>query len=442
MTNKTNMREYMRSFLEQSEEDQYDEKDLPKFKDDVEKMPEPSQEEEPPSEDEDMSVDLDSEEQGAPSETPPSEEEKQVDDILGGEDLEPEELDMGDFDPLTAAISEYMEILKKSPDDKQALESFLKMNAGKDSASSFRTFISSNLSAVSLLEETVIKESQKVIRRGKSAEDMVANLESELTGRNEYKECVQRISALGGNRGNAWRQLIAAMCGGVIVPGPVGSEVHIPIGRKKNAESLILRPQAYLGWGAIDLGRVIITSDSSREYLGSEEQSKLIGGAPEEKRVLRNRMVIEAICDQLGNGIYAILVVSEEGPWQTAYFDSEMFREAYEAGILTVIEPHTEPGSTIAFNSDGEPVELVSWGLASIDKEDSTINPSTGEKVYEAIQIGESKGERLLFVGDSGHLSEVGANVYDHSMDFEKEELLSIRHSVPSARETIMGKRT
>lgn len=358
----------------------------------------------------------------------------------------PEDPSIAEVDPLTGAINEYLDVLRKSSDDRDVLEKTLNEMSARADTPAFRTFIAANLSAITLLDESVVVEAQKKIRRGKAAdktaEELVAAMEQELTERKELAEAVQRISALGSNRGNSWRQLVAALCGGAVVPGPIGGEVQVPIGSKKRGEILILRPQAYLGWGAVDLGKVGLTSESPTEYLGGEEQTKLGSGAPEERRVLRNRMVIEAIADQLGGGVYALLVVEQSGSWHTAYFDSEMFREAYEQGTITVIEPYPQPGGVLAFDADGNIVNTAAWGLSLIDKNSGVVDPATGEKKFDAVQVAESKGERLVYTGDGEQLAELGSSVYDHSWTGEPKDLESIRRSVPSARETIMGKRT
>jgi hypothetical protein len=363
----------------------------------------------------------------------------------GAETEEPEGSE-DQLDPFTTAVSEYLDLLRKSGSDHKVLEeALLAMRDGAE-GSAHRTFVEMNLSAISLLEETVVVDAQKKIRRGKNADssphDVFESMEEELSGVKELSEAVQRISALGASRGSAWRQLVAALCGGAIVPGPTGGEVHVPVGGKKQKAVVVMRPQAYLGWGAVDLGGVTMTSESPDEYLGGEERVKLSNGSPEERRVLRGRMVIEAIADQLGGGTFTILVVSQAGSWTTAYFDGDLFREAYESGTITVIEPHPKVGGSLCFDGDGNVVVASTWGLAVVDRDSGITDPATGVMRYDAEQVAENKGDRLVYISDGDKLGIVGASVYDHPWVGDAESLGSLRGSVPTARMTLMGRKS
>lgn len=155
-------------------------------------------------------------------------------------------------DPLADAIPLYLELLRKSPSDMDALLEFLD---GLDpTTTSLKSFLDTNRSALSLLDETLVVDAQKKIRKGKTSETIIANVNEQIADTKEFSDAIQRIGSLGADRGNAWRQLLAALTGGAIIPGSLGGELHIPVGNKSEGEVAIIRPQSYLSWGYMDFG--------------------------------------------------------------------------------------------------------------------------------------------------------------------------------------------
>jgi hypothetical protein len=344
-------------------------------------------------------------------------------------------------DSFVPKIVEYMGMLTKAKVNKEELVNFLK-GIGKQAASaSERAFIDSNLSSLSLLEETVVEEIRKRIKKEKEPEAIVTALEEVLDSYGEMGEALQRLSAAGPDKSNLWRQLVAALCNGAVVPGVIGGEVHCP--RGKNEEPIVLRPICTLNWGYVDLGAVRITSTSPEDYLNDENRRLLASGAPEERRVLRNRVFVESVSDQLGGGHYVVLAIQQEDPnWELVGFTADIFRESYEAGSLTVLESMPGLSGSLAVDRDGQWVTMTTWRMATINQNEVGVDLETGVQKPKIEIIAELQGDRFVWVGDGDAFNDIGANVGKRTFkQNNSEKAEQIRQSIPDARERLMGRR-
>jgi len=338
-------------------------------------------------------------------------------------------------------IVEYMDMLSQPKVTKEELVDFLKGIGPQATSASERAFVDSNLSSLSLLEETVVEEIRKKIKKEKEPEALMGALEEALDSYTEMGEALQRLSAAGPDKSNLWRQMVAALCNGAVIPGVVGGEVHCP--RGKGEEPMVLRPLCTLNWGYVDLGAVRITATSPEDYLSEESRQRLTNGAPEERRVLRNRVFIESVADQLGGGYYMIMALRQDDPnWEMVGFSSDIFRESYESGAMTVLESMPGLAGSLAVDRDGQWVTMTTWRMASINQDEVGVDMETGMQKPKFEIISELQGDRFVWVGDGDAFNDIGAKVGKRVFkqnDTEKAEQL--RQSIPDARERLMGRR-
>jgi len=338
-------------------------------------------------------------------------------------------------------IIEYMNMLTQPKVTKEELAEYLKGVGPQATSSSERSFIDANLSSLSLLDETIVEDIRKKLKKEKEPEALMTALEEALDSYAEMGEALQRLSAAGPDKSNLWRQLMAALCNGAVIPGAVGGEVHCP--RGKGEEPMVLRPICTLNWGYVDLGAVRITATSPEDYLSDESRQRLTNGAPEERRVLRNRVFVESVADQLGGGYYVILALRQDDPnWEMVGFTSDIFRESYEGGATTVLESMPGLAGSLAVDRDGKWVTMTTWRMASINQNEVGVDMETGAQKSQFEIISELQGDRFIWVGDGDSFSDVGAKVGKRVFkqnDSEKAEKL--RQSIPDARERLMGRR-
>lgn len=337
-------------------------------------------------------------------------------------------------------MNEYAKTVSKHADNPDLLRDALTIVRDKtDLNPTQRNFIEMNWSALSLLDERSVVDAQRQIRKSTDVGSMLQAAFAQVDASPDLQEAIQRMANMGPDKSNMFRQYLAALLGGVVVPGSTGGEVSIT--PKKSEETIILRPQAYTTWGFVDLGPVTLDGKSIDEYLGEEERTKLDQGAPEERRVLRNRLFIEAIANQLAGGTWCILVLNtDDGSWETVSFDANFFREAYEGGKIAVIEAAPEPTGELAVDEEGNFVTMATWGLAALSDVEEGQLDSAGERVPAKTPIASIQGGRLVWSANTDSMRMAGLDVSSHTWSVgTPEELRKVQRSIPDARAKLMG---
>ncbi|RTK95760.1 MAG: hypothetical protein EKK64_05750 [Neisseriaceae bacterium] len=120
----------------------------------------------------------------------------------------------------------------------------------------------------------------------------------------------------------------------------------VQVGTGGNNEDLIFNERDYSvkmstryndKWGKVDLGRWSLKEDDANRYLTEPEQRRLEEGSPEEKEVLRKRIIIESIAETFKKRGFVINVVGEDGTVYTLGWDlSGSIKGAYGDGKLVV----------------------------------------------------------------------------------------------------------
>lgn len=299
-----------------------------------------------------------------------------------------------------------------------------------------RNFIEINRSTASLLEETIFLNIQKSIVKSIREDTLWETMYDFFDSIPEMNAAIQRLPMLGPDKNNLYRQIGAALTRGVVVPGVQGGEVLFFDKEKEIKRSIF---QAYSDWGYMKLGKINIKRDSLKEYLTGDEIQKIEKGSPEEKRVLRNRLVIEAIASQLGGITYSILVIDpDSGNWDALTFDSEWFRSAYEAGQITVIESFEDPDGNLYIDDDYDLVSVNNWGIALLSNEDRAEN-QTGERVVVKNPIAVLDGTDFIFTISKENAKKLEMDVREFLWkQGDVESLREIQKKIPNAKEKIM----
>jgi hypothetical protein len=143
-----------------------------------------------------------------------------------------------------------------------------------------------------------------------------------------------KLKGLLGMKGDMHRKFIAGLIGAV------------QVGSGANNEDLIYNERDYSiristrfndRWGKVDIGRWSMREDDPERYLTEPEQKRLDEGSPEEKEVLRHRVVLESIADNFKKRSFIINVVGQDGTINTLGWDiGGSLINAYKSGKLKV----------------------------------------------------------------------------------------------------------
>ena len=205
-----------------------------------------------------------------------------------------------------------------------------------------RKFVEDNLQILFLRQNANIDKAFKNIRnnikqnldQNNPSVSLVNHMFSALQTMPELNNIFIKLKGLLGMKGDMHRKFIASLTG------------SIQVGSGGNNEDLIYNEREYSiristrfndKWGRVDIGKWSMREDDPERYLTEPEQKRLDEGSPEEKEVLRHRVVLESIADNFKKRSFVINVVNQDGTIYTLGWDiGGSIKNAYTSGKLKV----------------------------------------------------------------------------------------------------------
>jgi len=169
--------------------------------------------------------------------------------------------------------------------------------------------------------------------------------------------CNTFIKMLGlySNKADMHRKYIAALLGAIQV-GSGGSNEDLIFNQREYSIRISTRMNSK--FGMIDLGKWFMDANDPEKYLSESELDMMENGSPEEKSVLRKRVILESIANNFRMRSFYMNVVELNG---TNYFVGADFanalRDGYTEGKL-VVKNLDNDFSESFFDSEGEMVTL------------------------------------------------------------------------------------
>jgi hypothetical protein len=188
-----------------------------------------------------------------------------------------------------------------------------------------RKFVEDNLQICFLRQNANIDKACKSIRnnikqnldQNNPSVSVVNHMFTTIQTMPELNNIFIKLKGLLGMKGDMHRKFIAGLIGAV------------QVGSGANNEDLIYNERDYSiristrfndRWGKVDIGRWSMREDDPERYLTEPEQKRLDEGSPEEKEVLRHRVVLESIADNFKKRSFIINVVGQDGTINTLGF--------------------------------------------------------------------------------------------------------------------------
>lgn len=205
-----------------------------------------------------------------------------------------------------------------------------------------RKFVEDNLQICFLRQNANIDKACKSIRnnikqnldQNNPSVSVVNHMFTTIQTMPELNNIFIKLKGLLGMKGDMHRKFIAGLIGAV------------QVGSGANNEDLIYNERDYSiristrfndRWGKVDIGRWSMREDDPERYLTEPEQKRLDEGSPEEKEVLRHRVVLESIADNFKKRSFIINVVGQDGTINTLGWDiGGSLINAYKSGKLKV----------------------------------------------------------------------------------------------------------
>jgi hypothetical protein len=231
-----------------------------------------------------------------------------------------------------------------------------------------KKFIEDNLNIQLIRQNSNVEKASKEIRKlikeqldkNNPATSVVSHLHSVLDTVPTLNNIFIKLSGYGGLKGDLHRKYIAALLGAVQVGSGANTE---DIVYNERNYSIMLSTRFNARWGDVILGNWSLKKDDPEKYLSEAELKRMQEGSPEERDVLRRRIVMESIAEQFETRAFIINITSDDGTIYTLGWDlAGSLKAAYADGKL-IIKTQITSGSETVITEDGKIIPLVDLNI-------------------------------------------------------------------------------
>jgi hypothetical protein len=231
-----------------------------------------------------------------------------------------------------------------------------------------RKFIEDNFNILLLRRNANINQISNEIRkmiksdldRTNPAATLVNHITNALDKSPMTNEIFIKFNGLSGAKGDLHRKFIGSLIGAV------------QVGSGGNTEDLIYNEDEYSikissrynsKWGDVNIGKWSLKEDDPKTFLTEPELRRLESGSPEEKDVLRRRIVLESISRTFKDRAFYINVVGNDGTIYHLGWDvGNCLKSAYTDGKI-VVRTRTSDNSEAIIDDDGSIIATLDWKI-------------------------------------------------------------------------------
>jgi hypothetical protein len=307
-------------------------------------------------------------------------------------------------------------------------------------------FVEDNYQIILLRESSNIEKASTELRKeiksnldqNNPASSIVNHMITVLQKQPLLNNCFIKMTGLLGSKSDAHRKFIAGLTGSV------------QVGNGAINEDLILNEKEYSAristrfnsrFGEVHIGQWCLRTDDPARYLKPPELKRLEDGSPEEKDVLRRRIVMESIADTFKTRAFIINVVGTDGTIYTLGWDiATSLKEAYTEGKL-VVRTKSDDSSEAMITDDGEIVSFAEIKIMYIQNTREVDEEGKPEK--KEIEFISSKYGQLFLTAQLPILREAstsfqGIILKEMPWQGNPSDLLTLRRCVPSLLELLL----
>ena len=311
-----------------------------------------------------------------------------------------------------------------------------------------RKFVEDNLQVQFLRQNANIEKASKEIRKlireqldqNNPSVSLVNHVFNVLQQQPDLGNVFIKLEGLHGMKGDLHRKYLAALLGGVHV-GSGGNNEDVIYNDKEYSIRLSTRMNAR--WGMVDIGRWALKEDDPERYLSEPELKRLDEGSPEEKDVLRRRVVMESIADYFRKRAFIANVVNKDGTVYMLGWDlSNSLRAAYTDGKL-IVKTTSAENSEAMIDDEGAIIPFVEMKILykrETGKLDEDGKPETEEHEFMVRRDG------MLFLSAQYQIIKEAASSFQGIVLKEipykgnPNDLKTLTRCIPSADEILTRK--
>lgn len=204
------------------------------------------------------------------------------------------------------------------------------------------------------------KEIRKLLRQqldqNNPATSVVNHLSQVMEGDTMLNNIFIKMEGYGSLKMDLHRKYTAALLGAVQVGNGASTE---DIVFNEREYSILMSTRMNSRWGDVYLGNWTLREDDPQRFLSDPEIQKLEAGSPEEKDVLRRRIVMESIAKQFETRAFIVTVIGEDGTLFHFGWDiAGSLRAAYSEGKL-VVRTRQSDNSEAMIDDSGAIIPLI-----------------------------------------------------------------------------------
>lgn len=205
-----------------------------------------------------------------------------------------------------------------------------------------RKFVEDNINIQLIRLNANVEKASKAIRKSikqqldknNPSTSLVTHINMVLDSMPDVSNIFIKMTGYSGYKGELHRKFIGALIGGVQVSSSPDKE-NLILNDKEYSIKISTRLNSE--WGDVSLGSWSLREDDPEKYLSEPELARLTEGSPEERDILRKRVIIESISKQFEEQSFIVNVVDEDGTIVYLGCDiANALRGAYSDGKLVV----------------------------------------------------------------------------------------------------------
>lgn len=336
----------------------------------------------------------------------------------------------------------FKETIKSNPND---LIDMLSPLREKDELYPYqRKFVEDNFNIQLLRLNSNILDASKNIRKNikdqldknNPATSIVNHIANVLDTMPHLNSTFIKMMGYSGNKGELHRKFIASLLGAVQVSSSPDKE-NIILNEREYSVKMATRLNSE--WGDVALGSWSLREEDPERYLSEPEAQRLSEGSPEEREVLRRRVIIESIAKQFEEQAFIINVVGDDGTINYLGWDiSNALRSAYTEGKL-VIKINKSENSESVIDDNGSIISMMDLKIMFV----KSLESSNLQTAPEEIEFMEKRNGMLFLTAGLMTIKDA-ASVFQGTAFREvpyqgnPSDLKSIRRCVYSAHDMLM----
>jgi hypothetical protein len=309
-----------------------------------------------------------------------------------------------------------------------------------------RKFVEDNLDICFLRQNANVLQISNQVRkliksdfdRSNPATTLVRHITTVLEQSPLLNEVYIKLLGLGGAKGDQHRKFIAALTGSV------------QVGSGGQNEDLVFEEQDYsirtstrfnARWGDVNIGRWFLREDDPERYLKQPELDRLEGGSPEEKDVLRRRVVIESIAEAYRERAFIINVVGQDGTVYHLGWDlGNSLKSAFLDGKLVVRTSENDTKEAF-IDEEGSVISVPNMNIYYVKESDQV--DKTGKPEIDEIEFIAHRDGVLYLVAQLDLIKEAASTLqgftYKETLwQGNPSDVLKIMRCVPSSPEILL----